>query len=64
MTQRTNYAAAAPGGMKALGSVYGYVSQSGLPATLIDLVYGMGQTLSRSSLRTATTITSTVAIAA
>lgn len=39
MTQRMNYAAAAPGGMKALGSVYGYVSQSGLPATLIDLVY-------------------------
>ncbi|HEX2478544.1 MAG TPA: carboxymuconolactone decarboxylase family protein [Geminicoccaceae bacterium] len=39
MTQRMNYAAAAPGGMKALGSVHGYVSQSGLPATLIDLVY-------------------------
>jgi AhpD family alkylhydroperoxidase len=39
MTQRMDYAAAAPGGMKALGSVHGYVSQSGLPATLIDLVY-------------------------
>ena len=39
MTQRMNYAAAAPGGMKALGSVHGYVSQSGLPRTLIDLVY-------------------------
>ncbi len=39
MTQRTNYAAAAPGGMKALGSVHGYVSQSGLPPPLIDLVY-------------------------
>ena len=39
MTQRMHYAAAAPGGMKALGSVYGYVSQTGLPATLIDLVY-------------------------
>lgn len=39
MTERMDYAAAAPGGMKALGSVYGYVSQSGLPATLIDLVY-------------------------
>ena len=25
--------------MKALGSVYGYVRQSGLPATLIELVY-------------------------
>ena len=39
MTQRMHYATAAPGGMKALGSVYGYVSQSGLPAPLIDLVY-------------------------
>ena len=39
MTQRMNYAAAAPGGMKALGSVHGYVSRSGLPATLVDLVY-------------------------
>jgi AhpD family alkylhydroperoxidase len=39
MTQRMDYAAAAPGGMKALGSVYGYVSQSGLSATPIDLVY-------------------------
>jgi hypothetical protein len=29
MTQRMNYAAAAPGGMKALGSVHGYVSQRG-----------------------------------
>jgi AhpD family alkylhydroperoxidase len=34
-----NYNAAAPAGMKALGSVYGYVRQSGLPARLIDLVY-------------------------
>ena len=39
MLQRMNYAAAAPGGMKALASVHGYISQSGLPATLIDLVY-------------------------
>jgi AhpD family alkylhydroperoxidase len=39
MTQRMNYAATAPGGMKALGSVYSYVAQSGLPATLIELVY-------------------------
>jgi AhpD family alkylhydroperoxidase len=39
MTQRMNYEAAAPCGMKALGSVYGYVAQSGLPATLIELVY-------------------------
>jgi AhpD family alkylhydroperoxidase len=34
-----NYAAAAPGGMKALVSVQAYISRSGLPATLIDLVY-------------------------
>lgn len=39
MTQRMNYSAVAPGGMKALGSVYSYVAQSGLPATLIDLVH-------------------------
>jgi AhpD family alkylhydroperoxidase len=39
MTQRMNYAAAAPGGMKAIGSVYSYVAQSGLPAALIELVY-------------------------
>lgn len=39
MTQRMNYSAASPVGMKALGAVHGYVSQSGLPTTLIDLVY-------------------------
>jgi AhpD family alkylhydroperoxidase len=39
MTQRMDYAAAAPGGMKALGSVSAYVRQSGLPGTLIDFVY-------------------------
>jgi AhpD family alkylhydroperoxidase len=39
MNQRMNYAAAAPGGMKALASVHGYISRSGLPASLIDLVY-------------------------
>jgi AhpD family alkylhydroperoxidase len=39
MSQRMNYNAVAPGGMKALGTVYGYVRQSGLPARLIDLVY-------------------------
>lgn len=39
MTQRMNYAAAAPAGVKALGAVHGYVSRSGLPATLIDLLY-------------------------
>jgi AhpD family alkylhydroperoxidase len=39
MSQRMNYNAASPAGMKALGTVYGYVRQSGLPARLIDLVY-------------------------
>src|SRR6266702_3121793 len=39
MAQRMNYLTAAPGGAKALGTVYGYVSQSGLPKTLIDMVY-------------------------
>ena len=36
---RLDYNAAAPAGMKALGGVYGYISQSGLPTALIDLVY-------------------------
>lgn len=39
MTQRLDYNAAAPNGMKALGGVYGYVMQSGLPGPLVDLVY-------------------------
>ncbi|MBQ0822625.1 carboxymuconolactone decarboxylase family protein [Microvirga sp. HBU67558] len=39
MSQRMNYAAAAPGGMKALGTVYSYVAQSGLPTALIEMVY-------------------------
>lgn len=39
MSQRMNYNAAAPAGMKSLGAVYGYVRQSGLPARLVDLVY-------------------------
>jgi AhpD family alkylhydroperoxidase len=39
MTQRMDYNAATPGGMKALGGVYGHVMQSGLPKVLVDLVY-------------------------
>jgi AhpD family alkylhydroperoxidase len=41
MSQRLDYSAQSPIGMKAIGSVsvYGYVSQCGLPAQLIDLVY-------------------------
>jgi AhpD family alkylhydroperoxidase len=39
MSERINYNEAAAAGMKALGQVYGYVHQSGLPTALIDLVY-------------------------
>ena len=39
MTMRLDYMKIAPGGIKALGGVYGYVVQSGLPAELVELVY-------------------------
>lgn len=39
MTKRIDYNQVAPNGVKALGGVYGYVMQSGLPAELVDLVY-------------------------
>src|SRR3954447_3380834 len=39
MSQRMNYNAASPAGMKALGVVYEYVRQSGLPSRLVDLVF-------------------------
>ena len=39
MSQRLDYNHVAPSGARALGAVYGYVVQSGLPATLINLVY-------------------------
>ena len=39
MTNRLDYNQVAPNGVKALGGVYGYVTQSGLPAELIELVY-------------------------
>ena len=39
MTQRLDYTNASPAGMKALGGVYGYLAQSGLPGQLLDLVY-------------------------
>jgi AhpD family alkylhydroperoxidase len=39
MTQRLDYTAIAPAGMKALGSVYGYILQSGLPRLLVNMVY-------------------------
>src|SRR5215218_7427012 len=39
MSQRLDYGQIAPSGVKALGGVYGYIMQSGLPPALIDLVY-------------------------
>jgi AhpD family alkylhydroperoxidase len=39
MSQRMNYYAASPAGMKALGAVYAHVRHSGLPARLVDLVF-------------------------
>src|ERR1700736_4914068 len=39
MTRRLDYNQVAPNGVKALGGVYGYVMQCGLPAVLVDLVY-------------------------
>jgi AhpD family alkylhydroperoxidase len=39
MSQRLNYNEIAPSGAKALGGVYAYVVQSGLPADLVELVY-------------------------
>ncbi|HJV26741.1 MAG TPA: carboxymuconolactone decarboxylase family protein [Aromatoleum sp.] len=39
MTQRLDYSAATPAGMKTLGGVYGHILQSGLPKVLVDLIY-------------------------
>jgi AhpD family alkylhydroperoxidase len=39
MSKRLDYTQIAPAGVKALGGVYGYVMQSGLPPVLIELVY-------------------------
>src|SRR3979409_1594184 len=39
MSKRLDYNQIAPAGVKALGGVYGYVMQSKLPATLVNLVY-------------------------
>lgn len=39
MSKRLDYNKIAPAGVKALGGVYGYVTQSNLPPVLIDLVY-------------------------
>jgi AhpD family alkylhydroperoxidase len=39
VSQRLDYNQIAPAGIKALGGVYGYIMQCGLPAVLVDLVY-------------------------
>ncbi|MBR0903276.1 carboxymuconolactone decarboxylase family protein [Bradyrhizobium liaoningense] len=39
MSERLNYNHVAPAGAKALGGVYGYVMQSGLSTTLVNLAY-------------------------
>lgn len=39
MNQRIDYSKASPEGYKAFGGVYVYLQNSGLPKTLIDLVY-------------------------
>ncbi|VTU28861.1 alkylhydroperoxidase AhpD family core domain protein [Variovorax sp. PBS-H4] len=39
MSKRLDYNQVAPAGAKALGGVYGYVTQSGLAPALVDLVY-------------------------
>lgn len=39
MTQRMDYNAATPAGVKALGGVYGHILQSGLPKSLLEFVY-------------------------
>ena len=36
---RLDYTKASPGGVKAFGSVYGYIAQSGLEDILVELVY-------------------------
>ena len=39
MSRRLDYTQISPAGVKALGGVYGYVTQSSLPPVLVDLVY-------------------------
>ena len=39
MSQRMNYNAVSPTGIKRLGAVHEYVRQSGLPSRLVDLVF-------------------------
>lgn len=39
MSERLDYTRTSPGGVKAFGSVYGYIMQSGLDVVLLDLVF-------------------------
>jgi AhpD family alkylhydroperoxidase len=39
MTQRLNYTTIVPAGTKALRGVHGYIAESGLPSSLVNLVY-------------------------
>ncbi|MDE1993861.1 MAG: carboxymuconolactone decarboxylase family protein [Rhizobiaceae bacterium] len=39
MTQRLDYNAASPAGVKALAGVYTYIARSGLPKSLVELAY-------------------------
>ena len=39
MRKRLDYNQIAPEGLEALGGIHGYIAQSSLPATLVDLVY-------------------------
>ena len=39
MSKCLDYNQIAPEGLEALGGVLGYIAQSSLPATLVDLVY-------------------------
>jgi AhpD family alkylhydroperoxidase len=39
MSERIDYTAVAPAGVKTLGEVYAYILGSGLPAMLVELVY-------------------------
>lgn len=39
MSERLDYTKISPGGVKAFGSVYGYIMQSGLDEVLVELVY-------------------------
>lgn len=39
MSERINFNETSPAGMKALSGVYGYVSQCGLPLSIIELIF-------------------------